>query len=779
MLQLLACYDFDDVFIQDMAISPDGKRFVVGGSKLTLWTVGRPEPDVDLIANLRDEKDVERPILSVGISPDGNWLAAGDMRGKLRVWKLSDQSEAYVIPAHEGRLTELAFSPDSKLLATTSYSGEVRLWQVSDGTKVRSLKVDTQPVAAITFLSESRLGTAGKEVCLWELDTGEKLTTVATERIASPFLGVSPDRKSLLYLDGEGRAQEWNIDTGKKTGLALGGAGAGLLDFSADGRRIATFSSDATIRLWNAAARSVTQVLDADGDRTAAIQWLPESGALMVASESGRLRLWGTTETAAALGIEPLPPRQLRESGTAAKRSDPPARLQQVIDVRSFPRLPGAMSGYGYGGMESYTAPATQDEAEMFYRHFLGQAGWIEASQPDPFSPGLNFHKEGYALNVSFSPPTPPQPGREQDLQVNLRFAGNYDARWLPRVAPIEAPGTVSTMSLAMYRTNSDLTDVEVALLRQLQKAGWTAYSRLTSSHAEQPDSRMLAFLQGGSELTVSLGHPADAKDQVFVQMSVNVTTKALPIPPDSGWIEFDSSTQVRMVATTKMSLRETVEFYDREMALDGWLPREVRRRIDDDKQVAFLPYLRGQQDLFLRLATLPDGATRILVGEAEPTSWQVKNETPATDKKPSATAGIEAADFKLPKGATSVKFDVDEKQIEFDLPGVPPQALGDLFVKQMEGLEWTRDGAGVLSDEYVFITYTRGKTEIQLRARGEGKTSKAMISGDGLLWTKPLPAAPVRVSYETWLRRSGGRASLDSLDTFTEEMRKIPVRNP
>ena len=288
----------------------------------------------------------------------------------------------------------------------------------------------------------------------------------------------------------------------------------------------------------------------------------------------------------------------------------------------------------------------------------------------------------------------------------------------------------------------------------------------------------MLAFLQGGSELTVSLGYPADANDQVFVQMSVNVTNKALPIPPDSGWIEFDSSTQLRMVATTKMTLQETIQFYDREMALDGWLPREARRRLDDEKKLAFVPYIRGQQDVLIRLATLPDGATRILVGEAEPTSWQVKNEAPPADDKPSETPGVEAADFKLPKGATAVKFDVDEKQIEFDLVDVAPQALGDLFVKQMEGLEWTRDGAGVLSDEYVFITYTRGKAEIQLRARGDGKSSKAMISGDGLLWTKPLPTAPVRVSYETWLRRSGGRASLDHLDAFAEEMRKIPVKN-
>jgi WD40 repeat protein/catechol 2,3-dioxygenase-like lactoylglutathione lyase family enzyme len=778
VLQLLACYDFDDFFVQDMAITPDGKQFVLGGSKLTLWTVGKSQPDVDLIANLLDENDVERPILSVGISPDGAWLAAGDQRGKLRVWKLSDLSEAYVVPAHEGRLTELVFSPDSKLLATTSYSGEVCLSQVTDGKKVRTLEVDQQEVSALVFLSDTHLVTAGREVGVWDVESGAKVTTISTEGVSQSILGLTPDRKALLYADGEGRSQGWDADSEKPTGLALSGSGARLIAFSPDGARIATYAGDSTVRLWNAQTRGVTQVLDATGDRTTALQWLPDSSAFVVASEQGRVRIWGTAESAKSLAIDPPSPPTLRESGTSAKRSDSPARFQQVLDFRSFPRLPEARSGYSYGGIETYTAPVAQDEAELFYRHHLGLAGWSELAPPDPTVPGLNFEKDGYALNVRFSPPSPPQPGHEQDLQVNLQFGGNYDARWLPRVAPIDGPVAWASRYLVSYRTKTDLMELEVALLKQLQMAGWTAYSRLITSQNELPDSRRLTFLQSGSELTVSLGYPADSKDEVFVQMGVSVTNKALPIPPDSGWIEFDSSTELRMVATTTLNLQETIQFYDDEMALEGWLPHKLGRRLDTENKRAFLPYFRGQQDVLIRLSSLPDGATRVLVGEAEPTSWQVKNETPADKEESAETPGIEAAEFKLPKGATAIKFDVDAQQIEFELTGVAPQALGELFVKQMEGLAWTRDGAGVLSDDYVFITYTSGKVELQLRATGSSKSSKAIISGDGLLWTKPLPTSPVRVSYETWLRRGGKRATLDHLDTFAGEMRQIPATN-
>ncbi|HMC12350.1 MAG TPA: hypothetical protein VKH44_13710, partial [Pirellulaceae bacterium] len=139
-LQLLACYDgFSDNVLQALAATPDGKQFVVGGARLSLWNVGDAEPLKDLLADKKNEQ-VERPILAAATSPDGTLLAAGDNDGRLFAWKLSDHSEVFAIKAHEGRLTQLAFSPDSKTIATTGYNGEVRLWQTADGATIKVIK---------------------------------------------------------------------------------------------------------------------------------------------------------------------------------------------------------------------------------------------------------------------------------------------------------------------------------------------------------------------------------------------------------------------------------------------------------------------------------------------------------------------------------------------------------------------------------------------------------------------------------------------------------------
>ena len=83
---------------------------------------------------------------------------------------------------------------------------------------------------------------------------------------------------------------------------------------------------------------------------------------------------------------------------------------------------------------------------------------------------------------------------------------------------------------------------------------------------------------------------------------------------------------------------------------------------------------------------------------------------------------------------------------------------------------------SGITSDDYVLAIMSKSKAEVQLRVRAEPKKTSAMISGDGLLWSKSLPTSPVRISYETWMRRGHKAASLDHLEEFTAEMNKIPV---
>ncbi|MCE9604635.1 MAG: WD40 repeat domain-containing protein [Planctomycetia bacterium] len=773
-LQLLACNDgFDDPAVQCLAVSPDGKQFALGGSKLTLWNTQDAQPTVDLLTKYKPD-EVERPIRAAAISADGKWLVAGDEKGTVRIWTLSDQKEVVAIPAHKGYITELALSPNSRLLATTSYSGDVHLWQLPEGKQLKSLKVDKQKIHHLAFLSDDRLAAAGSEAGIWNVETGAKETALTTKHLMSPALALSSDRRSLAFSDADATLQFWDVQSSKSTGSGWRGAGAQLISFSHDGKWIATYANNSEIRIWDTAAGRLVQVIDADGEQTSALEWLPNCNGLLISSES-RLRIWGTADAAAAIGMKSMVLPTPATPVAGAQQAMSPAQMQRVIDIRSFPRLPGAVPKMNEFGFSTYVAPATQADAELYYRYALEKAGWTEAP-PSPMTPGLIFDKDGCRLNVSFASAADYGTGTAGELQVSLQFEGNYDARWLPKLPVSDWKGTHESFSSCMYRTKTALTDAEATLLKQLHAAGWTAYTRLAASGSEDPRSRTLKLLQGGSVLTVSLQNPADSPNELAVQTNLNVSNQSLPLPPDAGWIEFDASTDLQCVVNTKMNLQDAIDFYDNRMAAEGWLRREAGRHTKDGK--AWLPYVRGQQDLFLRLAELSGGGTRVVVGDAASSSWQLQ---PPAEKPVDKTSepGLQAADFTLPAGAMAVKYDVDAKNIEFEVADTTPPKLGELFAKQMEALGWKRDGAGIVADDYTFITYEKNKAEIQLRSRPADKKATAMIGGDGMLWTKPLPTAPVRISYETWLRRNRYDATLDRLDAFVAEMHKIPVQSP
>ena len=364
----------------------------------------------------------------------------------------------------------------------------------------------------------------------------------------------------------------------------------------------------------------------------------------------------------------------------------------------------------------------------------------------------------------------------ESKTSVSVNFSGDYDLRSVPKfdAAPVET--VFENENMVMYRTKADVIQLETALLRKLHEAGWTAYSRLHAAQSEQPESRDLEFLRNGITLRVSIGpFPADPASN-SVQYSKFLTDKSIPIPQDSGFVEFDGATQPYLVATTAMNLEQAREFYDKELAAQGWLMREYGRSLKDDHN--WLAYICGQQDLTVGLQTLPTGRTLVRVGdELENSSWQLaKPEEPAAVE--TTNTGMEAADFPIMNESKSAKFDAIEKSIEFSMDTMPLPETGELYTKELLALSWKKDGDGITSDDYVFLTFVKDEAEIELRARVTDGKSIVNIQGDGLLWTKPLPGGKKVISYATWLRINNHPATLDLLDEYEAEMKSIAAND-
>lgn len=756
-LQLLACRDRGRAgLVGRSAVIGAGESYVLAGNRLTTWAFDKEEP-------LQDFSDPanEQFVKSLGVSPDGKWIATGDGKGNLQIWELPDCKQRVAKKIYPSGVAHLSIAPDSLSIATSSFEGEVTIWDAAQLSPKNKFTVAKQALQNILFIAPNLLAVAAQDSSIWNTETGKQEHLLTTGKYCSTF-ALSADSKRLAYCN-EGKMEFWSVQEGKSDGAIEGSFGRNdLAAFSPDGKYLVT-ANKLEINVWETASGRLVQVIDAFGWETSGLSWLPKSSLLMIASQNGRVRLWGNANTASALSWKPLH-GSLELPNKDSGESVSPAQLMQVIDIRTFPRLPGATMVSANDMMLNYSAPATVDEVKTFYNYFFTRDGWSLVPDAAAGPDAMNFIKQDVRLSL-YPTQIPNGP-----TQVNLSCSGNIDLRRLPKIDAPQPEIVYEADNTVMYRVKAEMLDIETTLIRKLFDAGWTSYARLNTSKNEEAERRDLQFIQGATTLLVSVQRLPDSP-AYNVSYSKFLTTKSLPIPKDSGFIEFDGSTQPLMVASTAMTIEQTRDFFEKEMAAQGWLRRDSGKQFNEKS--GWMEFIRGQCDVTMVLAKLESGRTQVRVGEGvENSSWQLKKSKPLNASV--TENGIEAADVPALNGWSIVKYDSEQKQIDFVAKGATTFAFAEAYTKEFESRGWKAGTSGVKSEEYLLADFKKEKAELTLRATLRGGEIQATISGDGLLWAKPLPVAKQRIAYETWLRIHQHPATLDLLESYIAEMKAI-----
>ncbi len=194
-----------------------------------------------------------------------------------------------------------SLSPDEKYVAVgyghwaASEAGQVRVWEVGTGNP-RWSAPESRGVRAVSFSPDGSLvasGNFGGQIHLRDAATGELKQELRESGGSVERLDFSSDGKRLATSSNTSKiARIWDLSTGQIVQSFPGHAEVVYwVEFSPDDKLIATASKDATVRIWNVADAKLLHTLPHGGEVSAAV-FVSGGKQLATVCHDGEARIW-------------------------------------------------------------------------------------------------------------------------------------------------------------------------------------------------------------------------------------------------------------------------------------------------------------------------------------------------------------------------------------------------------------------------------------------------------------------------------------------------------
>jgi WD40 repeat protein len=199
-------------------------------------------------------------------------LAISDTNGNIQVWNESMTQQLVICKGHNSWVWQVAFSADSRTLVSCGQDHTIRLWEVATG---KCLKILQGHSSIVTAIALSPL--------------------VSTMPVSTTSIAIAADRscQRLASSSTDQTIKLWDLATGECLQTLTGHhACVWSVAFAPEGTQLASAAEDNTIKLWDLATGACVQTLTGHQRWVKAIGFSPNGQHLASGSFDHTIKLW-------------------------------------------------------------------------------------------------------------------------------------------------------------------------------------------------------------------------------------------------------------------------------------------------------------------------------------------------------------------------------------------------------------------------------------------------------------------------------------------------------